>query len=108
MKDVVRTTRDNNAWKSQRSNPRIWAGHRKLTTEDVILSTRKFGDGCLNCLIRQSEIRQLRQPSLNFPKYEFELHEGHAFGNDGKGKEVRTEKFAEVIDRLMIDLIDTQ
>jgi hypothetical protein len=94
MKDVVRTTRDNNAWKSQGSNPRIWAGHRKLTTEDVILSTRKFGDGCLNCLIRQNGIRQLRQPSPNFPKYEFELHEGHAFWNDGKGNKVRAKKFA--------------
>jgi hypothetical protein len=41
-------------------------------------------------------------------KLEFELHEGHAFWNDGKGNEVRAEKFAEIIDRLIIDFIDTQ
>jgi len=39
---------------------------------------------------------------------EFELHEGHAFWNDGKRNEVRAEKLAEIIDRFMINFIDTQ
>ena len=39
---------------------------------------------------------------------EFELHERHAFRNDGKRNEVRAQEFAEIIDRLMINFIDTQ
>ena len=39
---------------------------------------------------------------------EFELHEGHTFGNDGQRDEAVGEELAEVIDSSVIDFVDAQ
>ena len=39
---------------------------------------------------------------------EFELHEGHAFGDDGQRDEAVGEELAEVLDSSVIDLVDAQ
>ena len=39
---------------------------------------------------------------------EFELHEGHAFGNDGQREEAVGEELAEVVDSSVIDFVDAQ
>jgi hypothetical protein len=41
-------------------------------------------------------------------KNKFELHEGHAFGDDGEGDETVPKKFAEVVDRGVIDFVDAK
>ena len=42
------------------------------------------------------------------PEYEFELHEGHAFGNDGEGDEAVGKEFSQVVDGGIIDLVDAE
>jgi hypothetical protein len=39
---------------------------------------------------------------------EFELHEGHAFGDDGQGNEAGRQELAEIVDRGVVDLVDAE
>jgi len=42
------------------------------------------------------------------PKADFELHEGHAFGHDGKRDEIRAQEGTQILDEFVIDLIDAE
>jgi len=44
----------------------------------------------------------------NSPKADFELHEGHAFGHDGKRDEIRAQEGTQILDEFVIDLIDAE
>ena len=53
-----------------------------------------------------SDVELASMSDVELAEAEFQLHEGHAFGNDSERNEVFGKEGAKVVDELVINLVD--